>query len=56
MPPGILKLLKWQIGDYLVVEVFDRDVVLSKLDFPPHIIKRLSEKRERVYEFLKEAK
>jgi len=56
IPDKILKTMKWREGDFLVAEIFEKDLVLSKLEFPPHIIKRLSEKRQRVYESLVEVK
>ncbi len=50
LPPTIATALNWKVGDYLVAEIFEKDIVLSKLDFPAHIIKRLSEKRARIHE------
>lgn len=56
IPPSIYKPLKWKEKDYLVVEIFEKDIILSKLEFPPHIIKKISEKRQRVYESLQEVR
>ena len=56
IPPSIYRTLKWKHHDYLVAEIFEKDLILSKLDFPPHIIKRISERKQRVYESLQEVK
>lgn len=56
LPPSVIKTMRWKSRDYLVMEIFENDLILSKLEFPPHIIKRISEKRQRVYESLQEVK
>jgi len=50
IPPSIYRTLKWKEKDYVVLEIFEKDVVLSRLEFPPHVVKRLSERRQRVYD------
>ena len=56
IPPSIHRTLKWKEKEYVVLEIFEKDLILSKLEFPPHTLKRLSEKRQRVYESLQEVK
>jgi len=56
VPPSILKTLNWSIQDYIVWQIFEKEVVLTKLDFPPKIIQRLAEKRQKVFESLQEVK
>ena len=50
IPHTIVKELKLQRNEYVVMEIFEREIVLSRLEIPPHIIKRLTERRQRVDE------
>ena len=55
IPPSLCRTLKWQFTDYITLEIYEKSILLSKIEFPPHVVKRLAEKKQRAYESLSEA-